>query len=228
MSKEMSSLFKIQQGIIDTLDNLVEIEETTGVVDEDLVEELSIGMENLQSKSGSLVHVIKYLEAEEIMSKEESIRISGVRKRNNKKIENIKAIILQAVLMFGNQAKPTKAQRDKGREGTRSITAKSGTSSFKCSDRQYSKLDITLDVEEFDKEYVKVEVPSIKMTEYDLIIDSIKKNTELGEERMKELLNALHVTRDSKSFDRKRIQKDLSDTIIEGATLNLCRSLSVK
>lgn len=101
----MSSLFKIEKELID-LRNMLEVEEEfadDSPEKEILEQQLEIKQEELSTKAEGYLHVISQAEAQANMAVEELNRIDAFIRRKRNIAMRLKASLLQAVLLFGEE-----------------------------------------------------------------------------------------------------------------------------
>jgi hypothetical protein len=102
------NLFKISETFLAQLDEL----ETTQ--DLDLINELEITKDSLDNKVIAYDGVIKDLKGKEQLLSDQIKRLQGFKKTLKTKQDTLKRALMQVVLLFGEDRKMTKAQREKG------------------------------------------------------------------------------------------------------------------
>lgn len=98
----MANIFNISQ---DLLDIIAEIEENDGEVSEELMEDLAIKQDELKDKIKNYSSVVKNLENEQYLIKEEISRLKALYDSKSKIIERLKTIMIKAVEQFGEVTK---------------------------------------------------------------------------------------------------------------------------
>lgn len=98
----MANIFEIQDEIWKAYQ---ELEDNNGDMTSEIEEKLSIGEDNLKNKIKSYVGVIKILEADQSLIKEEIERLKSLEKAKKGEIEWLKQTMLRAVEIFGNTDK---------------------------------------------------------------------------------------------------------------------------
>lgn len=99
------SLYNISNDLLDILN---QIEENEGILDETLSNKLEITTNNLQEKVKSYVSIIKSLDDDIKLCKEEKKRLDNFRKSKELKLERLNKNLLEAVIQFGNTYKDNK------------------------------------------------------------------------------------------------------------------------
>lgn len=99
------SLYNISNELLDILN---QIEENEGILDETLSNKLEITTNNLQEKVKSYVSIIKSLDDDIKLCKEEKKRLDNFRKSKELKLERLNKNLLEAVIQFGNTYKDNK------------------------------------------------------------------------------------------------------------------------
>ncbi len=98
----MASIYNIQQDLYAII-NL--IEENEGIVDDELLQALSITETEFKSKVEAYTNVIKSLEADLNAIKEEKARLDSLKKSKERTIERLSNILKEAILAFGDTTK---------------------------------------------------------------------------------------------------------------------------
>lgn len=98
----MANIFEISEDLLATI---AEIEENDGEVSKDLIEHLAIKQDELKDKIKSYSNVVKILENEQSLIKEEISRLKTLFDSKSKTIERLKAIMIKAVEQFGETTK---------------------------------------------------------------------------------------------------------------------------
>ncbi len=98
----MTNIFNIQNELLSILN---EIEENEGELTLELEEKLNIKQNEFKDKIKSYSNVIKMLESDINLIKEEKNRLSELQKAKEKTIERIKKIIVYAIETFGDTTK---------------------------------------------------------------------------------------------------------------------------
>jgi hypothetical protein len=102
------NLFKISQELIEQLGQFEDSQE------EDILNQLEITKENLDNKVISYDFVINDLKGKESVISEQIKRLQAYKKSLQNKQSLLKKALLQVVLLFGEDRKMTKAQKEKG------------------------------------------------------------------------------------------------------------------
>lgn len=98
----MRSLYEIRNDIEAIFD---EIDNNDGVITDEQVAKLSISQEELKDKLDAYRHVISRYNRDVNYCKEEETRIALVRKRNQKIVDRLKYLMIDALLRYGNTNK---------------------------------------------------------------------------------------------------------------------------
>jgi len=96
--KKNLSLYNIKENYLKLMED---VEESEGVLSEEMIHHLEINEKQLQNKSLAYTEVIKTKESFNLMIDEEIKRLSGIKKRNNTLIDVLKMNLLNAVELFG-------------------------------------------------------------------------------------------------------------------------------
>ena len=208
------SLFQISQDLIE-LFNI--IEENEGELTPEAESALVLKEEQLNEKGMNYRKAVVYLEGQAKLVKEEITRLKVLEKKFTTNSNNLKKGLLQAVLNFGEQDKPTKAQEKSGVEGTRRLTVRDFGNIVNLSNRQTVVCNIT-EVNALSSEFINVTLPKINKQELDFALEH-------GDISMfKELLNEASIT-----VDKAALTKSLKLGMeIEGAELEVSHSLTIK
>ncbi len=94
MSQSVISLFGIQAEYYELVNQLMENE---GELDQELEEALTINTEMFMEKAKNYGGIIRYLEGNAAMVKEEAARLAAVKKRIDNSVERLKAALVQAL-----------------------------------------------------------------------------------------------------------------------------------
>ena len=94
----MSSLYKINENMLSLLSV---IEANEGELTDEVLEQLEINNEELQTKSESYLAVIKNREALNTQIDDEVKRLQAMKKANNNLVSRLKNSLLNAVNIFG-------------------------------------------------------------------------------------------------------------------------------
>ena len=208
------SLFQISQDLIE-LFNI--IEENEGELTPEAESALVLKEEQLNEKGMNYRKAVVYLEGQAKLVKEEITRLKVLEKKFTTNSNNLKKGLLQAVLNFGEQDKPTKAQEKSGVEGTRRLTVRDFGNIVNLSNRQTVVCNIT-DIDALSSEFINVTFPKINKQELDFSLEH-------GDISMfKELLKEASIT-----VDKSALTKSLKLGMeIEGAELEVSHSLTIK
>lgn len=95
----MSSIFEIQQDLIDVFE---EIESNEGILTEELEDKLTITQDRFKEKIKSYADYIKHLEGQIQTIKVEKQRLDDLKKSKEKTIERLKDTMAYAINMFGD------------------------------------------------------------------------------------------------------------------------------
>lgn len=98
----MANIYNIQQDLYAII-NL--IEENEGIVDDELLQALSITETEFKSKVEAYTNIIKSLEADLNAIKEEKARLDSLKKSKERTIERLSNILKEAILAFGDTSK---------------------------------------------------------------------------------------------------------------------------
>ena len=98
----MSNIFQIKQELLAIFD---ELEENGGELTPELEEQLVITQESFKEKVKSYTNVIKTLQNDIVDIKAEKARLSDLQKSKEKTIDRLKAIMVEAIEMFGDTTK---------------------------------------------------------------------------------------------------------------------------
>jgi hypothetical protein len=145
------SLYKIEQEYLDIINQL---EESEGILTEDLDNALHINKNELEVKSIAYVEVIKSKESFNSRVDEEIKRLQAMKKSNDKLVDRLKNNLLNAVNLFGNFE----------------------AGFIKFSTRKSTSVEVTIEANDLPKEY-----KTIKVTEAPDKV-AIKKAIEQGQE----------------------------------------------
>jgi hypothetical protein len=208
------SLFQISQDLIE-LFNI--IEENEGELTPEAESALVLKEEQLNEKGMNYRKAVVYLEGQAKLVKEEITRLKVLEKKFTTNSNNLKKGLLQAVLNFGEQDKPTKAQEKSGVEGTRRLTVRDFGNIVNLSNRQTVVCNIT-DIDALSSEFINVTFPKINKQDLDFSLEH-------GDISMfKELLKEASIT-----VDKSALTKSLKLGMeIEGAELEVSHSLTIK
>lgn len=208
------SLFQISQDLIE-LFNI--IEENEGELTPEAESALVLKEEQLNEKGMNYRKAVVYLEGQAKLVKEEITRLKVLEKKFTTNSNNLKKGLLQAVLNFGEQDKPTKAQEKSGVEGTRRLTVRDFGNIVNLSNRQTVVCNIT-DIDALSSEFKNVTFPKINKQELDFSLEH-------GDISMfKKLLKEASIAVD-KSALTKALKLGME---IEGAELEVSHSLTIK
>jgi len=208
------SLFQISQDLIE-LFNI--IEENEGELTPEAESALVLKEEQLNEKGMNYRKAVVYLEGQAKLVKEEITRLKVLEKKFTTNSNNLKKGLLQAVLNFGEQDKPTKAQEKSGVEGTRRLTVRDFGNIVNLSNRQTVVCNIT-DIDALSSEFKNVTFPKINKQELDFSLEHGDIST------VKELLKEASIAVD-KSALTKALKLGME---IEGAELEVSHSLTIK
>ena len=208
------SLFQISQDLIE-LFNI--IEENEGELTPEAESALVLKEEQLNEKGMNYRKAVVYLEGQAKLVKEEITRLKVLEKKFTTNSNNLKKGLLQAVLNFGEQDKPTKAQEKSGVEGTRRLTVRDFGNIVNLSNRQTVVCNIT-DIDALSSEFKNVTFPKINKQDLDFSLEH-------GDISMfKKLLKEASIAVD-KSALTKALKLGME---IEGAELEVSHSLTIK
>ena len=98
----MANIFEIERNLLEIVD---EIEELGGVLTPEIEEKLAVTKEDFTNKVKSYGQVIKSLENDIALIKEEKYRLDTIKKSKEKTIERLKKIIIYAIDNFGDTTK---------------------------------------------------------------------------------------------------------------------------
>lgn len=98
----MESLFQIEQNLLNVFSQL---EENGGELTDELAAQLDINQENLITKLTSYVNYINKLDSDISTCKTEKKRIDELSKTRSNRVNRLKALILDAVIKFGQKGK---------------------------------------------------------------------------------------------------------------------------
>lgn len=98
----METLFQIEQNLLNVFN---QIEENGGELTDELAEQLDINQENLITKLTNYVNYINKLDSDISTCKSEKKRIDELSKTRNNRANRLKALILDAVVKFGQKGK---------------------------------------------------------------------------------------------------------------------------
>lgn len=98
----MSNIFQIKQELLAIFD---ELEENGGELTPELEEQLNITQESFKDKIKDYANVVKILQNDIVDIKAEKARLNDLQKSKEKTIERLKAIMVEAIEMFGDTTK---------------------------------------------------------------------------------------------------------------------------
>lgn len=98
----MSNIFQIKQELLAIFD---ELEENGGELTPELEEQLVITQESFKDKIKDYANVVKTLQNDIVDIKAEKARLNYLQKSKEKTIERLKAIMVEAIEMFGDTTK---------------------------------------------------------------------------------------------------------------------------
>lgn len=98
----MASIYNIQQDLYAIIEI---IEENEGIVDDELLQQLSITEAEFKNKIEAYTNVIKSLETDITAIKEEKARLDSLKVSKEKTIDRLKKVIVEAINAFGDTAK---------------------------------------------------------------------------------------------------------------------------
>ncbi|KKN88733.1 hypothetical protein LCGC14_0246240 [marine sediment metagenome] len=139
-------LYKISEQLLITLS---QIEEDEGVLTPETESALAINQEELTQKCTDFDKAGKLFDSQVAMIDQEIERLGKMKKIINNGTNRLDEALLQAVLLFGEQKKPTKAQIEKNKEGTKFIEVHDESTNFKLSNTQR---DVLIGPEEYPDE----------------------------------------------------------------------------
>jgi hypothetical protein len=198
-----------------------------GEIPEDLQEYLIIKDDELQVKSCNIVNYIKVLEAEVEMADKEKKRIDGVKKKIESVSSRLKGMLLQAVLSFGHQDKPTATQKKAGKEGTKRLQVEKDTQLYKLSDKQLDSLVLEEDL--LPSKYRNIELAKMSEKNYKRLITILQESKDLEEEEKDKFLSILVPKTNGVTPNKALIKQDIkAEVVIEGARLVNTRTLTIK
>ena len=166
-------LYKISE---DLLMIFAEIEEAEGVLTPETEYALTIKQEELEQKCTDFVQAGKIFDGQVALVDQEIERLNKMKQVISNRTKRLDEALLQAVLLFGDQKRPTKAQAEKGKEGTKSIEVHSEGANFKLSNTQR---DVLTGPEEYPEEIQKefgeatVKIPLSEMYDVRILLKKI-------------------------------------------------------
>jgi len=208
------TLFQISQ---DLLEIFYAIEENEGELTPEAENALIIKEEQLNEKGGNYRKAIVYLQGQEKLVKEEVARLKVLEKKFKTNAERLKAGLLQAVLLFGEEDKPTKAQKMSGRAGTKRLTVRDFGNIVNLSNRQTVVCKIE-EIEDLDSNYVNLTLPKVSKQDLERAIED-------GDRSFLKML----LEQSSADPNKSLITEDLKAEIeVKGASLEVSHSLTIK
>lgn len=210
------------------------IEENEGEITPEIQELLEIREEGLNDKAVKYERAICYLESQEKLLDDRIKRLSKLKKQSKNGVDRLKGALLQSVLLFGEQDKPTKSQKANekfGVEGVKRLTIRGNAGEIsKLSNRQTLKVNLEVSSKELPDEYQKIILPKLSKREFNIIIESLAIIHDSDDSSNSSILNLIDKLKINEvEEDKTLIKKDILDNKeIEGVKLVVSHSLNIK
>ena len=171
----MKSLYNIEQNYLELA---AELEESEGELTPELEERLVVHQEEAENKLTSYQNLIAELEAQAIMADEQMKRIQAFKKSKQVTIDKLKASMLQAVLLFGEEDKKGIKRLEYG--------------TLRLSTRKSTFLDV-VNEEVIPDKFLKIDISNLDREQYTSLIDTFPELANKGKKKVakKEITDAI-------------------------------------